>query len=236
MRSWFLSLITLVVFAIITFKTNVFAASITGTVKFSGKVPQMKPIAMDADPQCAAKHKNPLVSQTLVLGAGNTIGNILVSVKSGAAKKTYTPKKEPYIVTQDGCWYSPRVIALVAGQPVKFLNPDGIFHNVNATPKMNKGFNMVMPGTITESDLKVFDKPEEAFGVKCDVHPWMGAFIRVFEHPFFAVTKEDGKYKIDGLEAGNYELEFWHEKMPAQVIKVMVKGNESVTQDITFSR
>ena len=59
------------------------ASSITGTVTFDGKVPTLKPLTMDADPACAKKHTKPVLSERLVLGSGNTMGNILVWVSKG---------------------------------------------------------------------------------------------------------------------------------------------------------
>src|SRR5262245_63116678 len=72
---------------------NVFACTITGTVTYTGKVPNLKPIAMDADPNCAKKHTTPQPSDVLVLGDGNTMANILVYVTTGLpdGKKCPTP-------------------------------------------------------------------------------------------------------------------------------------------------
>jgi len=67
-----------------------------------------------------------------------------------------------------------------------------------------------------------FDKSEAPFKVKCDVHPWMGAFIGVFDHPYFAVTNDDGSYVISGLEPGDYVIEAWHEKLGSQTANVTV--------------
>jgi hypothetical protein len=67
-----------------------------------------------------------------------------------------------------------------------------------------------------------FDKSEAPFKVKCDVHPWMGAFIGVFDHPYFAVTGDDGSYVISGLEPGDYIIEAWHEKLGSQTANVTV--------------
>src|SRR2546425_7602610 len=65
-------------------------ASITGTITFSGTAPALKPLAMDADPACAKKHSAPVPSEMLVLGTGNSMGNIIVWVSKGLpAGKTY---------------------------------------------------------------------------------------------------------------------------------------------------
>lgn len=212
-------------------------ATITGTVTYDGKVPNLKPLAMDADPACASKHSSPVANEMLVLGSGNTMGNIIVSVKSGLpAGKTYPAPKEPFVMDQNGCQYKPHVFALQVGQELKVLNSDGVLHNVHALPKVNGQFNMAMPPTRKDAE-HTFDKAEpDPFQVKCDVHPWMTAHVSIFEHPYFAVTKDDGKYKIDGdLPAGTYEIEAWHEKLGSKVEKVTVADGETKTIDFKFT-
>ncbi len=70
--------------------------------------------------------------------------------------------------------------------------------------------------------------------VKCNVHPWMRAYIGVVSHPFFAVTGDDGTFTIKGLPPGTYTLEAWHEKYGNQDIQVTVAPKESKTLDITY--
>jgi hypothetical protein len=80
------------------------ASSVTGTVTFDGKVPTLRPLAMDADPACAKKHTKPVPSEALVLGSGNTMGNILVWVSKGLpAGKTWPAPKAPAVLDQKGC-------------------------------------------------------------------------------------------------------------------------------------
>lgn len=211
------------------------AADITGTVKYEGQVPNLKPLKMDADPVCVSKHSEPPVSEALVLGDGNTMANVFVQVTKGLPEgKTYPAPSEPVVVTQEGCMYNPHVFGLMAGQSVKFLNPDGTLHNVHALPKENRQFNLAMPANRTEAE-KDFPKPEPLFPIKCDVHPWMNAFAAVMSHPFFAVTDKSGTFKISGLEPGTYEVQAWHEKLGTQTATVEVKP-EGGTADFTFSR
>src|SRR5678815_5441877 len=158
------------------------AGSLTGSVKYTGKVPNLKPIDMNAVPECAKKHTTPQPNEALVLGSGNTLGNVLVYVKSGLpAGKTYPAPKTPVVMDQKGCHYTPHVMGVMAGQPFKLLNSDGLLHNVHALPKVNKQFNMAMPANRTEA-TETFTKAEGVFTVKCDVHPWMNAYVGVFSH------------------------------------------------------
>ena len=81
--------------------------------------------------------------------------------------------------------------------------------------------------------MKVEETP---FLIKCDVHPWMGAYAAVMGNPFFDVTGKDGTFKLTGLPPGTYEVEAWHEKLGTQTATVTVTGGESKTVNFTFKR
>ncbi|MCA9401318.1 MAG: hypothetical protein KC713_06800 [Candidatus Omnitrophica bacterium] len=212
------------------------AASITGTVTYDGQVPKLREIKMDADPICLGLHGDSAVyPQILELGEGNTMANIFVHVTGGLPKKDFPAPTEPAELTQAGCMYDPHVLGVMVGQPVKILNPDGTLHNVHAIAKENEEFNIAMP-KFRKEITRTFDKPEFMLQMKCDVHPWMGAFISVMEHPFFSVTQKDGVYAINDLPAGSYEIEAWHEKLGTQKMKVELAEGESKEINFTFSR
>ena len=210
-------------------------AQVSGTVRYEGDVPNLPAVKMEADPGCAKKHTTPLKSEVLVLGDGKTLGNVFVRVKSGLSDATYPAPAEPVVIDQNGCRYVPHVLGVVVGQTIKILNSDGLLHNVHALPKVNKTFNMAMPASRTEAETS-FDKEEPMFKIKCDVHPWMGAWISVLRHPFFAVTGADGRFEISNLSPGSYELEAWHEKLGTQTGTVEVAADSMVTIDFIFSK
>lgn len=216
--------------------TVAMAGSVTGTITYDDRVPPpgkgpFKPLDMNADPACAKKHSTPVASGQLVLGDGNTLANVFVQVKNAPAKDYSTPS-EPVIIDQHGCMYEPRVSGAMVGQQVRFKNSDGVLHNVHGLPKENREFNIGMPPTVTESD-KTFNKPEPVFPVKCDVHPWMKSYVAVMTHPFFSVTDDGGKFKIDNLPSGTYEIEAWHERLGTQTQSVTV-GDGAATADFSF--
>ena len=224
------------VFAVTLWPGVAFAAStITGTIVFDGKPPVMKPLAMDADPACAKKHSKPVLAERLVLGSGNTMGNVLVWVSKGVpAGKTYPAPKTPVTLDQQGCMYVPHVQGIMVGQTYRILNSDGVLHNVHSLPSVNPQFNKPMPPTMKETTT-TFAKPEPVFQIKCDVHPWMQAFIGVFTHPFFAATGADGKFTISGLDPGTYEITIWHEVLKTQTATITVGANETKTQNFKYT-
>jgi plastocyanin len=211
------------------------ASTINGSVIFDGKAPTLRPIAMDAEPVCSAKHAGGAPNEALVLGTGNTMGNVMVWVSKGlAAGKTWPAPQTPVTLNQDGCTYKPHVMGIMVGQPYKILNSDGILHNIHTLPKVNASFNRGQPATVKEMST-TFPKAEDVFQVKCDVHPWMSAYIGVFTNPFFSATGPDGKFTISGLDPGTYELTAWHERLGTQKATVTVAANETKTQGFKFA-
>lgn len=207
------------------------AGSITGKITYDDKVPNLKPISMDADPVCASKHSGPVQPELLVVGEGNGLGNVFVQVKNAPAKDYPTPS-EPAVIDQKGCLYVPHVLGVMVGQPLMFRNSDGILHNVHGLPEENREFNIGMPPTLKEKE-QTFSKPEPVFPVKCDVHPWMRSYVAVMTHPYFSVSGKDGSFTIDGLPAGTYEIQAWHEKLGTQTASVTV-ADGAATQDFSF--
>ena len=202
-----------------------FAGDIQGKITFDGKAPKMKSLRMDADPVCVANNEVAPRREWLILDENNGLKNVLVFVKESSAGSSlageFNLPEHPAVIDQNGCIYVPHVLGVMVGQKLDILNSDGTLHNIHALPKINKEFNNAMPRSKKRMTVQ-FDKSEAPFKVKCDVHPWMGAFIGVFDHPYFAVTGDDGSYVISGLEPGDYVIEAWHEKLGSQTANVTV--------------
>ena len=214
-----------------------FSGDIKGKIKFDGMAPKMKPLRMDADPVCVANSDIKPRKEWLVLDENNGVKNVLVYVKeskSGSLSKNYDTPKEAAVIDQKGCVYVPHVLGVMVGQQLDILNSDGTLHNIHALPKVNKEFNKAMPRSKKQMSVK-FDKVEAPFKIKCDVHPWMGAFLGVFDHPYFAVTDDSGSYTISGLAPGKYVLEAWHEKLGLQTVDLSV-DESGATQNFTFTK
>ena len=207
--------------------------SITGTITFEGKAPKMKPLKLDADPICVVNNEIAPKKEWLILDENKGVKNMLVFVTEGL-NIDYSPPEEPVVIDQKGCIYSPHVVGIMAGQQLDILNNDGTLHNIHALPKVNKEFNKAQPRSKKKLSVK-FEKPEAPFKVKCDVHPWMGAYIGVFDHPCFAVSGDDGTYIISDLKPGEYVIEAWHEKLGSQTANVTV-SDSAAHQDFTFKK
>lgn len=211
-----------------------FGAGITGTIVFEGPPPETVEIKMDTDLVCSGKHTAPINTETVVLGEGQTLANVLVHITGGLPDKEYPIPEAHVVLNQVGCVYVPHVLAVRAGQTLDILNPDGTLHNVHAMTRKNPGFNMAMP-KFKKKATKVFEEEEPCFQIKCDVHNWMIAWCAVLSHPFFDVTEKDGKFSLEGLDPGTYEVEAWHEKFGVKTQTVTVGQDDTKSADFSFS-
>ena len=216
--------------------STLFAGSLTGKVDYKGKSPKKKPLKMNADPVCGASHEGKVFNESFILDENNNLANVMVWLKdvkySGKAPKTAA------VIDQKGCLYTPHVQGMMQGQELLIKNSDATMHNIHSMANENKQFNFAMPKVVKEKTV-TFDKKEDPFYIKCDVHPWMKAWIGVFDHPYFAVTDVHGKFKIDNIPAGTYEVIAWQEKYKMKKhlsAKVTILAEGSVSQDFQFVR
>jgi plastocyanin len=209
------------------------AGSITGTIKLDGQAPQRQTIKMSADPQCEAANPGGRMGDVFLVKDGK-VQNVFVYVKEGLGDQKFEiPAGEKPHVDQIGCMYTPRVVGVMVGQELEIRNSDPTLHNVHALPTASKPFNNAMPMKGMTIKRK-FTAPEVMVRMKCDVHPWMAAYIGVLPHPFFAVSGENGAFTIANVPPGTYTIEAWHEKMGTQTASVTVADGAAANADFTF--
>ena len=207
-------------------------AAVIGKATFEGTPPKPKAISMAVAPQCAAMHANPIFEEVIVVGAAGELKNVVVYVKDGARLGGAAPTT-PVILDQQGCIYTPHVVTVMVGQDLKAKNSDGFLHNVHGLCKENPEFNIPQQQKNQINKLDATQAPE-TFLVKCDIHPWMNAWVVVLDHPFSAVSGEDGTFAIKGLKDGKYTLVAWHQKLGTQEAEIEVK-NGKATADFKFA-
>jgi plastocyanin len=104
--------------------------------------------------------------------------------------------------------FVPHLLAITVGTTVDFRNTDHIFHNVFSLSRV-KPFDLGRYATGHSKPVR-FDAPG-VVRVFCEIHSHMNAFILVFSHPFFAVTDDDGNYRIENVPPGTYGVVAWNE-------------------------
>ena len=208
--------------------------TIQGKVAFTGAKPAPKVLSMDATPACARMHSGPVYAEDVVINANGTLKNAFVYIKSGLAAREYPTPTTGVKLDQKGCVYTPHVVGVMVNQPLEISNSDDTNHNIHPMPKVNREWNESQP---PKGDVKVKTFPKEELPpilFKCNIHPWMRAWVGVSSHPFFAVTGEDGTFTIKDVPAGEYTLEVWQERYGVQEIKIKVEPKQAVTADFTY--
>lgn len=214
-------LVVFSMFALALFCASAYAGTLSGAVAFTGTAPAVEKLKTDADPKCKMMHPDGLDSDSVIVNANGTLKNVFVYVKSGLEGKKFEAPKEPILFDQHGCAYKPKVFGIQTGQQLEILNSDDTLHNVHALSANSPQFNLGMP--IKGMKVKKsFAKPEVMVKIKCEVHPWMAAYVGVLDHPFFAVSDDQGKFEIKDLPAGKYTIEAWHEKFGVQTQEIEV--------------
>lgn len=205
------------------------AVTLTGTVTFKGNAPRRKPIQVTDD--CQKLHgENAVLSEDVVVKDGK-LADAYVYVKNPPKFKFAAPS-QPATLDQKGCQYVPHVLGMISGQDLQILNSDPLAHNVhkpagdNGNPEFNKGMDKGAPPIVKK--IQFAGVAEKREFVKCDIHGWMGAYVHVSTHPFFAVSKEDGTFEIKDLPPGEYELEAYHEKLGKRTAKVKIPDQKTV--------
>ena len=197
-------------------------ATITGKIMFEGAAPKMAALPRQSDPFCA---KTKMDSNDVMVKDG-AVKDVLVRLPVGAAKGA--APAEPVAIDQKDCMYVPHVAGLVSGQKISVTNSDGTTHNVHSYVGDETKFNEAQPKGSAAVQKDVEAEAGEVMKVKCDVHAWMESYVVVTDHPYFAVTGDDGSFKIEKVPAGTYKLEAWHPKMGVKTVEVTVADGASV--------
>jgi plastocyanin len=138
------------------------------------------------------------------------------------AGKTFAPPTEHAKIDQKNMEFNPKVIAVVVGTTVDFLNSDAVLHNVFSSDACADHFNL---GTWPQGQIKSFTFKKACFAaLLCKVHPEMEGYVAVVPTTYFAVTTADGSYVIKDVPDGAYTVKVWHPKLKAATKSVTVKG------------
>lgn len=202
---------------------------IKGRVRVAGTPPPNSAIWMRGDPMC--HQAGPVAQESVVAGRDGSLANVFVRV-GGTFPATPAPT-EPVAIDQRGCLYSPRVVGIRVGQPLRVSNSDSGLHNVHGLSTGTDGFNVAQPLMGMSNQFRL--RTEGILRVVCDMHPWMVAFVGVVDHPYFAVTGADGTFEIRDVPAGAHTIEAWHERLGSVTSSVRVDAAGVGAVEIEYS-
>lgn len=203
--------------------------TITGTVKFAGEAPETKMLKVDKD-QKTCGH-DPIPSESLIVSSDKNLKNAVVSITNISKGKKFDSGNAP--IDQKGCVFIPHVSIVPSGSTVDLLNSDDVMHNLHSWCMKNTAFNEGVAGGGKLS--KTFEFPE-TIKLTCDVHKWMSAWIIVQDNPYYAITDDNGKFKIGDVPSGTYTLQVWQESLGKATQEVAVKAGEETKADFELEK
>jgi plastocyanin len=212
------------------------AGNITGTVTLAGTPPPEKEITpLKEDLTCGKLVQGMPTTHFYVVGPNKGLADVVVMLKGITGKSTgaSAPAAE---LDQMGCQYVPSILAIQTGQKLIVKNSDPVLHNVHTLPTVagNEEKNVSQMAGSPELTF-TFAKPENFLKFKCDVHPWMFAWVTVVDNPWFAVTDKEGKFTIKNVPPGKYTVVALHRKAaPNGVEKEVEVKDGDVTADFTL--
>ena len=199
------------------------AGALRGSVLFVGTSPGARKVAVTTDQYVCGKEKD---AEDLVVSRDRGIKNAVVWLQTAPPGTKWEGPSPPVQTDQKECVFVPRVVVVPAGGTVEFLNTDRLLHNLHAaSPRENPAFNRTQPKGRT---IPIVFKRPEIIRVDCDLHPWMRAWVVVAEHPFYALTNEQGEFSLANVPPGQYTLQVWQESL-GTVARTVAVGDAPVT-------
>lgn len=190
--------------------------SVSGRVIVEGAVGDLGPYLPAGelkDPTVCVREQIP--DERVIVGSDGGLANVFVFLPrkpAGTKEGAAAPPAEPVIFDQKTCTFLPHALLLRAGQELRVLNADAIVHNTHTNPKSNSAFNSTVKPGEREGIPVVYQRAErEPVRVVCDFHPWMLAWHLPLDHPYGALTGEDGGFTIADVPAGKHKFAVWHE-------------------------
>lgn len=209
------------------------AADIVGKVTLKGTPPPE--IKLPLDPTCGKLHAGETPTTTFyVVGPNKELGDVFVYITKGLEGKKFTAPATAAVMDQKGCIYHPYVLGAQTGQQIEVRTDDPVLHNVHPTPtvKGNKEYNKAQLPKSAPIHFS-WDNPEVFLRFKCDVHPWMFAYVGLVDNPYYAVTGKDGTFKIANVPPGKYTVTAYHRK-GGKVTQDVTVGGGNATADFTI--
>jgi len=208
--------------------------SITGLVKYTGKVEASTPVEVTTTEDIC--HAEPIFKENLVVNSDAGVRWAVASIKNIKKGKPFPDSSAPedqVKMNQIGCVFTPHVVVAQVGKNVLLLNDDGVLHNVHSWSKKNRSINIAMPGSVKEMKTKF--RRAERIRVTCDVHPWMIGWFFTTENPYASVTAEDGSFSLTDIPPGTYTIELWHETLGTQEQTVTIDSGKATEIEFIFN-
>jgi hypothetical protein len=204
--------------------------TIAGIVRLNApKAPDPTRVENTTDPAvCGRSHT---LEDLVVSSATKGVAYAIVALEDVPPERT--PRTSPGRIVFDNrnCRFVPHAAVVTVGSIAEILNSDPTLHTVHLYGPLDVNIALPLRGMKV---MRRLDEPGLVI-VKCDVHGWMQAFIRVDPHPFHAVTDTSGAFRMAGIPPGTYTLSVWHEKLGIQKRQVRIQAGQTGRVEFDYS-
>src|SRR5262245_24030401 len=199
-------------------------ATIKGRVVFPEDKPIPKREALNVTTDKAHCLANgPILDESVIVNPKNRgIKNVVVFLRPDDPEAKEFPrdklhpddaKRKPadIVIDQPCCMFVNRVTCARVGDTIVVKNPAPVPHNFLWHSTENGEHNIVIPATNQWKMPKPLVAETGPLQCSCTIHGWMKGYVRIFDHPYYAVTDEDGNFEIKNAPAGKFRIVYWHE-------------------------
>lgn len=195
------------------------AVAVRGAVHLEGAIPALAPVPTSESVARACGAAIP--DSSLQVGPGGALVDAVVSIDAPAEPSSPSGLPGP-TVDQKACDYAPHVLAARAGATLSIVNSDPLVHSIHGAQSGRVLFNFAQPITGMRNQ-KVLPQTPGVVELRCEVHPWMHAYVKVFDQPYFAVTDAGGQFAIPNVPAGRHTLTVWQPRLGEHSVEVDVR-------------
>ena len=188
-------------------------------------VPARKPLEVSQD-KAHCLSKGPILDESVIVNPKSKgVKNVVVWLRPDTMnpKSAFEPgqinpddakrKAAEVVIDQPCCMFVNRITTARVGDTIVVKNPAPVAHNFRWTSGNNGELNQTVPAGDTFKMPQPLVAESGPIPFSCTIHPWMSGYVRVFDHPYYAVTDDDGKFEIKNAPAGKFRLVYWHEKV-----------------------
>lgn len=182
---------------------------IDGTVKWAGPIPNIPKLAISKDPStCDPDAKKTRDLERLLISSDRGVANSVVYLKNITRGKAMDLPAARRTLDQKTCRYVPHIFLVPLNGDMQMMSSDPVLH----TLQMFGAASYNLPFPFQNQSIARSMHKAGVVEIKCNAgHVWMNAEVLVVQHPYYAVTDDQGQYHLTGVPAGDYELEVWHE-------------------------
>lgn len=237
--------------------------SLTGTIHLTGDVPHPKGYNLTTLPDqiyCGriSDGRGWRLFQPFDVGEGGVFRQVVVYIESISHGKPFAKAGAPRIEAKD-CRFLPMVNVVRDEHDVTVVNMDPAMHDVQAYETSHLGprvlFNVPLPisqrypheAGLSAHFSKHYEgqpvtqrvhmtKGRRVFVMQCGFHAYMESWALVADHPYYAVTDDQGRFSLADIPPGTYRVIVWHPYLhEAEAKTVTIKPKETASMDVAIT-